>query len=286
MAERRLLVQGRRKYPRRGEPRQRAPARGHHFLKHIRPNSSGNTKLYIGSDGGLAMNWLGTDQVHSDYNRNLRTLQMYSSLIRMFYGTLSAHPDPARNGPVCAGTQDNGNVYCWPAPNLTPWRQIGGCYGGPNLFLASGQLVRNPMCGGDGSTLGCAKVEGIWASSGCSPPRRGRPPPRACTARPSSGPATATARQRIRSPLVPCQIGALAISLCRCVHDSARAGAGSCRRVSGGFVASEHTASTRARPRVASNSVRAHLSKLVTCRCSQNAPICAGSATCRFKAAD
>jgi hypothetical protein len=100
--------------------------------------------------------------------------------------------------------------------------------------------------------------------------------------------ASRTPNERIKSPLLPCQIGALAIGLCRLVHDSAGAGAGSCRRVPGGFMAPEHTASTHALPRVASKSVRAHLGKLVTCVTCRfpNAPICADSATCRFKAAD
>jgi hypothetical protein len=77
----------------------------------------------------------------SDYNRNLPTLQCYSTLIRQFYGTLDACAEPA--GIIAAGLQDNGNVSCSLRPTPGPWGRVDGGDGGWNAFLADSGYVHN-----------------------------------------------------------------------------------------------------------------------------------------------
>jgi hypothetical protein len=57
-------------------------------------------------------------------------------------------------------------------------------------------------------------------------------------------PGTRTPDPLIKSQLLACQIGALAVSLCRFVRDFAGSGVRLCRRVTVCFAASEHTPST------------------------------------------
>lgn len=105
--------------------------------------------LYIASDGGVArvnlddyLNPPG-NPFQSNYNRQLPTLQFYSTLIRMFWGTLGA----SRTIPwlVSAGSQDNGNLCCRLGPAPTPWIDISGGDGGWNAFIADGALLHNSM---------------------------------------------------------------------------------------------------------------------------------------------
>ena len=114
-----------------------------------RPDSIGN--LFVGSDGGVAR--INLDDVlnppgqsgqpfRSDYNRNLPTLQCYSTLTRQFYGTLdaSSHDNTLLEwyDDVVAGLQDNGNVGCQLWNVVDPWRKVDGGDGGWNAYVDHG----------------------------------------------------------------------------------------------------------------------------------------------------
>lgn len=108
--------------------------------------------LYIGSDGGLAQVALRDVfavppikyVARSDYNRNLATLQFYSTLAaRHFYGTTSIAPDGS--GWIAAGVHDNGNIFCNSHGDPTPWRQLMGGDGGFNGLVLDGGVVANEM---------------------------------------------------------------------------------------------------------------------------------------------
>lgn len=115
-----------------------------------RPDSIGN--LFVGSDGGVAR--INLDDVlnppgqsgqpfRSDYNRNLPTLQIYSTLIRQFYGTLDAASERLS---VVAGLQDNGNVRVDLRPVDAPWYKVEGGDGGWNALVDNDFAhVRNIM---------------------------------------------------------------------------------------------------------------------------------------------
>ncbi len=119
-----------------------------HFAKET-PDSIGN--LFVGSDGGVARinldDFLGlTGQpFRSDYNRNLPTLQCYSTLIRQFYGTMDASAAPP--GLLAAGLQDNGNVSCRLRPTPGPWAHVDFGDGGWNAFVAKSGYVHNGLDG-------------------------------------------------------------------------------------------------------------------------------------------
>jgi hypothetical protein len=120
-----------------------------HALQFVKdtPDSIGN--LFVGSDGGVArinlddfLNPPG-QPFRSDYNRNLPTLQCYSTLVRQFYGTLDASAQ--FSGVVVAGLQDNGNVTCRLRPTVEPWRRVDDGDGGCNAFVAGYGYLHNIM---------------------------------------------------------------------------------------------------------------------------------------------
>lgn len=120
------------------------------------PAPAGGRILYLGSDGGVASIDLdaylaGTGQpFRSDYNRNLPTLQCYSTLVatatqsRQFYGTITASAHEP--GLIAAGVQDNGNLFCRSfAAGAAPWVHLDGGDGGWTAFLADAELAHNQM---------------------------------------------------------------------------------------------------------------------------------------------
>jgi hypothetical protein len=122
-------------------------------------------RLYIASDGGIAMTTDGGGTFTSIYNMDLRNLQFYSTGIwRQFIGRLAPCPRPF--GLVAGGTQDNGNVYTNvpryptrdPEPragqtNLTPWVAIAPGDGGLACFIGTGQLLQSDNCNGQMSSV-------------------------------------------------------------------------------------------------------------------------------------
>jgi hypothetical protein len=107
---------------------------------------------YICSDGGVSRinldDFLNPPGVpfQSNFNRQLPTLQFYSTLMdqRNFYGTLAL--SRTIPGLVSAGSQDNGNLCCRLFPTPTPWVDLSGCDGGWNAFIADGALLHANMC--------------------------------------------------------------------------------------------------------------------------------------------
>ena len=107
---------------------------------------------YICSDGGVTRinldDFLNPPGVpfQSNYNRQLPTLQFYSTLMdqRNFYGTLA--PSRKIPGLISAGSQDNGNLCCRLFPVPTPWVDISNCDGGWNAFIEDGALLHANMC--------------------------------------------------------------------------------------------------------------------------------------------
>ena len=105
------------------------------------PNDARHQRLYIGSDGGLAMTPNLGNTFSSSYNRQLLSLQFYSaSLPRNFWGMLAVTPQVA--GLVAGGTQDNSNIYSQLEPQPSPWKHVGDCGdGGRMAFLPTGNLL-------------------------------------------------------------------------------------------------------------------------------------------------
>jgi putative pyrroloquinoline-quinone-binding quinoprotein len=97
------------------------------------PTDSTGQRLFVGSDGGVAMTPDLGQNFQSNFNRQLCNLQFDS-------GTLSANY--LLSGLVGGGLQDNEDVYCLMGQNLTPWKEINvGGDGSVTLFIATGQLV-------------------------------------------------------------------------------------------------------------------------------------------------
>jgi hypothetical protein len=112
--------------------------------------------LYVGSDGGVARIDMdlalknSTDCCQSNYNRFLPTLQCYSTLIRQFWGTITA----SNNIPhlVATGSQDNSNLCSTVSPGTqTPWINMEGGDGGWTGFVNGNVLLHNIM----GETVTC-----------------------------------------------------------------------------------------------------------------------------------
>jgi hypothetical protein len=100
-------------------------------------------RLYIASDGGVAMSPDLGATFNTAYNQHLATLQFYSSsAYRNFLGTLAASYQ--LSGVVAGGLQDNGNVY---SSGGGPWVRYGCGDGGWMIFLRIGLLVANCVTG-------------------------------------------------------------------------------------------------------------------------------------------
>jgi len=107
---------------------------------HFDPTDSTGKRLYVGSDGGVAMTPDLGQNFQSNFNRQLCNLQFCSSPARDFYGTFSASSQFADT--VGGGLQDNDNVYGSVGPNPLPWIRVDvGGDGGVMLFINTGQLV-------------------------------------------------------------------------------------------------------------------------------------------------
>src|SRR5262249_38797826 len=139
------------------------------------PADAGAQTLYIGSDGGVAMTRDGGETFDSTGNRMLANLEFYSTYVtRDFYGTLSLQGDL-----VAGGLQDNGNVVCQrtAAGTLTSWAPVEGCDGGAVIFIATGQVLTDQVCG-TGTNLRARALHGrslYDIDPGAPPPARGRP---------------------------------------------------------------------------------------------------------------
>lgn len=125
--------------------------------------------LYVGSDGGVARIDLdlflkkSTDSCQSNYNRFLPTLQCYSTLIRQFWGTLTASNTIPHL--VATGSQDNSNLCSMASPvTPTPWINMDGGDGGWTGFVNGNVLLHNVM--GEPVTCTLFDPSGIRAKDG------------------------------------------------------------------------------------------------------------------------
>jgi hypothetical protein len=100
-------------------------------------------RLYICSDGGLALTVDGGNSFDSTFNRFLANLESFNISVR--------------GNVLASGLQDNGNVYCilrpMNNPDVSPWVQLpdGAGDGGSVTLIAAGQLITSsynpPYCG-------------------------------------------------------------------------------------------------------------------------------------------
>ncbi len=121
-----------------------------HSLRFSPAGSVWAKDLYVGSDGGVAridMDLLldkSPDYCQSNYNMFLPTLQCYSTLIRDFWGTITA--SAAIPHLVATGSQDNSNLYSLASPgSSTPWINMEGGDGGWTAFVNGNTLLHNIM---------------------------------------------------------------------------------------------------------------------------------------------
>ena len=96
-------------------------------------------RLFIGSDGGIAMTADYGKTFVSSYNRQLLNLQLLgTTAAARFYGSLGV--SPAVGGLVGTGTQDNGNLVCQLEPAGSPWSFLEGGDGRVMSFLANNSI--------------------------------------------------------------------------------------------------------------------------------------------------
>lgn len=108
------------------------------------PTDLAGERLFMAHDGGISMApKLGSDNTlfESMYNRQLSTLQFQTSPSRMFFGGAAANP--AQNGVLIGGLQDNGVVTCSVQPTLEPWNEFDTGDGFQTTFLRNGQALYN-----------------------------------------------------------------------------------------------------------------------------------------------
>lgn len=110
------------------------------------PSDRDGQRLFIGSDGGVAMTPDFGVTFASSYNRTLLNLQMDgyagyaggSSTHRYYYGSLGV--SPAVTGLVGAGSQDNGNLVCRLKEPGSAWTWVEGGDGQVVSFLANNSI--------------------------------------------------------------------------------------------------------------------------------------------------
>lgn len=108
------------------------------------PTDPSGQKIFIAHDGGVSMAPnLGNDPnlFESMYNRQLATLQFQTAPARMFFGGAAANP--AQNGVMIGGLQDNGVVTSSIDPLIEPWLEFDSGDGFQTTFLSHGHALYN-----------------------------------------------------------------------------------------------------------------------------------------------
>ena len=111
---------------------------------HFDPTSPPNERLYVCSDGGVALTVDQGKSFATHMNKNLLNMQL-------FRGKLSASSQTP--GLIAGATQDNGNVYAMIGDNTTPWTMMEGGDGGLTMFVGTGQLLHYNADSGQTSLL-------------------------------------------------------------------------------------------------------------------------------------
>jgi hypothetical protein len=116
-----------------------------HHTVHFAPDTGAPERVFIATDGGVleAQDWRNPDTYTSRHNRELRTLQFYSSsVLAGFRGSIASTPAP--HGLAAGGLQDNGNV--WKNDNVHGiWRSSEGGDGGFNLTLGANRYLHQNL---------------------------------------------------------------------------------------------------------------------------------------------
>jgi hypothetical protein len=97
------------------------------------PTSPPNERLYVCSDGGLALTVDGGKTFAGHTNKYLLNLQFYGGDFTASFQT---------PGLIGGGTQDNGNLYSVVGANPSPWTYMEGGDGGLMMIVGTGQLLR------------------------------------------------------------------------------------------------------------------------------------------------
>lgn len=145
-----------------------------HAVLFDRTDSSGK-RLYVGSDGGVAVTSDLGDTFTSEENMQLRCLQHQTYPARAFNGSFSASSKDA--GLVGSGLQDNGVVYAKAGTEGSRWRALAGGDGIFAAFIATGHLVYNwnsavafRAASWNGSELSAGSVIPITVTKSGGPP--------------------------------------------------------------------------------------------------------------------
>lgn len=103
------------------------------------PYDQNGNRIFIGSDGGIAMTPDFGNTFVSTYSRELLNLQLLGTTgAREWYGSLGV--SPAVTGLVATGTQDNGNLVCQLKAPGSAWIFIEGGDGRIVSFLANNSI--------------------------------------------------------------------------------------------------------------------------------------------------
>ena len=108
------------------------------------PTDATGEKIFIAHDGGVSMApKLGSDKnlFESMYNRQMATLQFQTAPGRMFFGGAAANP--AQDGVMIGGMQDNGVLTSSIQPTIEPWLEYDDGDGFQTTFLRNGQALFN-----------------------------------------------------------------------------------------------------------------------------------------------
>lgn len=121
------------------------------------PTSPPNERLYVCSDGGVALTVDRGQTFASDMNKNLLNLQIGRTSFTP-NGRLSvSYQTP---GLVAGATQDNGNLFSIVGANATPWTQMEGGDGRWVMFVGTGELLHYYQDQPDGMLLHVAQWDG------------------------------------------------------------------------------------------------------------------------------
>jgi hypothetical protein len=108
------------------------------------PNDETGQRMFVASDGGVAVTSDLGKTVVGSYNEKLANLQWYSTFVtRNFYGRFDVSYQVP--GLIGGGLQDNGNAYALVEPEASPWRRLDGGDGGAGMFLRTGNFLRANM---------------------------------------------------------------------------------------------------------------------------------------------
>jgi hypothetical protein len=122
---------------------------------HFDPTSPPNERLYVCSDGGVALTVDRGQTYASHMNKQLLNLQLPSSFSASGGGKFSASYQTP--GLIAGPTQDNGNMYSVVGPNPMPWTQMEGGDGSLMMFVGSGELLHYYNNQQDGGMLRVAQ---------------------------------------------------------------------------------------------------------------------------------